>query len=96
MRCERFYNWIFINEDPQAQPLLEHTHPFFDYFRQFDPDCWRFVVKEEFDVACNVKVLLDAGYAVEELSAFDMFPQTHHLEAVVWLRVPPRQRPLLA
>jgi 23S rRNA (uracil1939-C5)-methyltransferase len=47
-------------------------------------------------LARDLKVLLDAGYAVEELSAFDMFPQTHHLEAVVWLRVPPRQRPLLA
>jgi 23S rRNA (uracil1939-C5)-methyltransferase len=47
-------------------------------------------------LARDLKVLLDEGYAVEDISAFDMFPQTHHWEALVWLRVPPRQRPLLA
>ena len=27
VRCERFFNWVFINEDPDAQPLLEHFRP---------------------------------------------------------------------
>jgi phenylpropionate dioxygenase-like ring-hydroxylating dioxygenase large terminal subunit len=69
VRCERFYNWVFINEDPQAAPLLEHTRPFHEYFRQFDPDCWRFVAHESFEVPCNVKVLLDAFLEVYHLKS---------------------------
>jgi phenylpropionate dioxygenase-like ring-hydroxylating dioxygenase large terminal subunit len=69
VRCERFYNWIFINEDPDAQPLLEHTAPFAEYFKQFDPDCWRFVAQESFEVKCNVKVLLDAFLEVYHLKS---------------------------
>ena len=49
VRCERFYNWIFINEDPGAEPLLEHVNPFFEYFQQFEPDCWRLVAQEGFE-----------------------------------------------
>jgi phenylpropionate dioxygenase-like ring-hydroxylating dioxygenase large terminal subunit len=60
VRCEQFYNWVFINEDPDAEPLTQHVQPFFDYFRQFEPECWRLVAQEGFDVKCNVKVLLDA------------------------------------
>ena len=69
VRCERFYNWVFINEDPEAQPLLDHVHPFFDYFQQFEPDCWRLVAQEAFDVKCNVKVLLDAFLEVYHLKS---------------------------
>jgi tRNA/tmRNA/rRNA uracil-C5-methylase (TrmA/RlmC/RlmD family) len=28
------------------------------------------------------------GFELEELRAFDMFPQTHHLETLAWLRAP--------
>lgn len=69
VRCERFYNWIFINEDPDAEPLVAHFGPFHDYFRQFQPECWRFVAKESFDVRCNVKVLLDAFLEVYHLKS---------------------------
>lgn len=37
-------------------------------------------------LARDVKDLLDAGYAIESLQPFDMFPQTHHVETVVFLR----------
>jgi 23S rRNA (uracil1939-C5)-methyltransferase len=37
-------------------------------------------------LARDLKPLLAAGYSVESISAFDMFPQTHHVETVVWLR----------
>jgi phenylpropionate dioxygenase-like ring-hydroxylating dioxygenase large terminal subunit len=69
VRCERFYNWVFINEDPDARPLIEHVQPFHDYFRQFEPDQWRFVAHEAFDVKCNVKVLLDAFLEVYHLKS---------------------------
>jgi phenylpropionate dioxygenase-like ring-hydroxylating dioxygenase large terminal subunit len=69
VRCERFFNWVFINEDPQAEPLAAHFAPFTEYFRQFQPECWRFVAKEHFDVKCNVKVLLDAFLEVYHLKS---------------------------
>ncbi len=69
VRCEQFYNWIFINEDPQAQPLLEHVAPFAAYFEQFQPLTWRPVETESFDVKCNVKVLLDAFLEVYHLKS---------------------------
>ena len=37
VRCERFYNWVFINEDPEAEPLLKHIAPFSEHFEQFQP-----------------------------------------------------------
>ncbi len=27
VRCEQFANWVFVNEDPNAQPLLENIAP---------------------------------------------------------------------
>jgi len=69
VRCEKFSHWIFINEDPGAEPLLEHVHPFFEYFQQFEPDAWRLVAQESFDVKCNVKVLLDAFLEVYHLKS---------------------------
>ena len=69
IRCERFFNWIFINEDSQAEPLWDHLAPFGEYFRQFQPEQWRFVTKEARDVNCNVKVLLDAFLEVYHLKS---------------------------
>ncbi len=69
VRCERFFNWIFINEDPQAEPLLEHFAPFGEYFRQFQPEQWRLVAQEAREVRCNVKVLLDAFLEVYHLKS---------------------------
>jgi 23S rRNA (uracil1939-C5)-methyltransferase len=36
-------------------------------------------------LARDLRTLCDAGYALVELSVFDMFPQTHHFETLVWL-----------
>ena len=38
-------------------------------------------------LARDLKKLLAAGYTIQSLSAFDLFPQTHHVETVVKLRV---------
>lgn len=69
VRCERFYNWVFINEDPAAEPLGQHFAPFQEYFEQFQPATWRFVAQESFDVQCNVKVLMDAFLEVYHLKS---------------------------
>ncbi len=46
-------------------------------------------------VSCNpatqmrdLRVLLDAGYAIDEVQPFDLFPQTKHLECIVTLQKP--------
>ena len=36
-------------------------------------------------LARDLRTLLDAGYRLDSLQAFDMFPQTHHVETVVHL-----------
>jgi phenylpropionate dioxygenase-like ring-hydroxylating dioxygenase large terminal subunit len=69
VRCEQFANWIFINEDPHAQPLLENIAPFPQHFEQFQPEQLRFVEKHGYDLQCNVKVLLDAFLEVYHLKS---------------------------
>lgn len=69
VRCERFYNWVFVNEDPDAEPFATHTAPFTDYFAQLQPDTFRLVYQEGFDVKCNVKVLMDAFLEVYHLKS---------------------------
>ncbi|MBV9911874.1 MAG: aromatic ring-hydroxylating dioxygenase subunit alpha [Sinobacteraceae bacterium] len=69
VRCELFYNWIFINEDPAAEPLMQHFAPFGNYFQQFEPESWRYVAQQGFDVQCNVKVLMDAFLEVYHLKS---------------------------
>ncbi|HEX8721675.1 MAG TPA: class I SAM-dependent RNA methyltransferase [Pyrinomonadaceae bacterium] len=36
-------------------------------------------------LARDLRLLLDAGYTIDSVRAFDMFPQTHHVETVVHL-----------
>lgn len=69
VRCERLGNWVFINEDPDAQPLLEHLGPIPGQLEQFEPDTLRHVDTHGFDVACNVKILLDAFLEVYHLKS---------------------------
>lgn len=69
VRCERFYNWIFINQDPEAQPLAEHFAPFTEHFTQFQPSTFRLVAQRGYDVKCNVKVLMDAFLEVYHLKS---------------------------
>lgn len=36
-------------------------------------------------LARDLRGLLDRGFVLEKITAFDMFPQTHHVEVVAWL-----------
>ena len=60
VRCERLGNLVFVNENPEAEPLLKHLGPMAKEFEQFQFDKLRLVDARSYDVACNVKVLLDA------------------------------------
>lgn len=70
VRCEQLANWVFVNEDPNAQSLLDDLGPFPAQLAQFQPDKLRFVQKHGYDLRCNVKVLLDA------------FLETYHLKSI--------------
>lgn len=67
VRCERLGNWVFINEDNEADPLLEFLGPITQQWRQFDPETIRHVESYGFDVECNVKIMLEAFLEVYHL-----------------------------
>ena len=70
VRCERFGNWIFINCDENAEPLLDYLGPVAAQMAEFQPENIRLVDKAEYEINCNVKVLLDA------------FLETYHLKSI--------------
>lgn len=69
VRCERMGNFIFVNEDRDATPLLEHLGHIPWYFSELKPEQTRFVHKKSYHVKCNVKVLLDAFLEVYHLKS---------------------------
>ncbi|MEG3145283.1 aromatic ring-hydroxylating dioxygenase subunit alpha [Sphingomonas sp. RT2P30] len=69
VRCERLGGWIFINEDPEAGPLIDSLGPIAGELAQFQIDDLMLVDSRGYDVACNVKVLLDAFLEVYHLKS---------------------------
>ena len=69
VRCELLGGWIFINEDPDAAPLMESLGPVAGEMEQFQLDNLTLVNSRGYDVACNVKVLLDAFLEVYHLKS---------------------------
>ncbi len=70
VRCEKLGNWVFLNEDPDAPPLAEAMAPMPDHWKDMQLDSLRHIHSSSFDIACNVKVLLDA------------FLETYHLKSI--------------
>ena len=68
--CESFGNWVFVNCDPEAEPLMDYLGPVADEMAEFQPDKIRLAHKAEYEIPCNVKVLLDA------------FLETYHLKSI--------------
>lgn len=69
VRCETLGGWIFINEDPEAEDLITALGPVARELQQFQPDSLTLVDSRGYDVACNVKVLLDAFLEVYHLKS---------------------------
>ena len=69
VKCERLGNWIFVNEDPNAEPLLQHLGHVPEYLEDIQPGQVRFVHKKSYPVKCNIKVLLDAFFEVYHLKS---------------------------
>jgi len=102
-RCERLGNWVFVNEDPQAEPLLEHLGLIPEYLEQIQPEQVRFVDRRSYHVKCNVKVLLDAFLEVYHLKSIhqntvDRFLDHRGTHITLWprghsLMLTPNRRP---
>jgi len=103
VRCEQFGNWVFINEDADAEPLLQSLGELPEHWKQFDIDSIRHVDTHGFEVACNVKVLLDAFLEVYHLKSIhqdtvDRFLDHRGTTIMLWprghsLMVTPNRRP---
>ncbi len=103
VRCELFGNWVFVNEDPAAQPLLEHLGVIPEYLEQIQPAQVRFVSRKSYPVRCNVKVLLDAFLEVYHLKSIhtktvDRFLDHRGTSITLWphghsLMLTPNRRP---
>jgi phenylpropionate dioxygenase-like ring-hydroxylating dioxygenase large terminal subunit len=70
VRCELFGNWVFINEDPDAPPLLDSLGPIPKHWEHLDLEGQRHIASASYEIACNVKILLDA------------FLETYHLKSI--------------
>ncbi len=67
--CDRIGNWVFINEDPDAEPLHDHFQPMTGQIAQFQPENLRHINTRSYDVACNIKVMMDAFLEVYHLAS---------------------------
>jgi phenylpropionate dioxygenase-like ring-hydroxylating dioxygenase large terminal subunit len=74
VRCERYGNWVFVNEDKDAPPLLESLGCIPSHWENLQVDGLRHVATQSFEIACNVKVLLDAFFETYHLKS--IHPQT--------------------
>jgi phenylpropionate dioxygenase-like ring-hydroxylating dioxygenase large terminal subunit len=103
VRCEQLGNWVFVNEDRDAPPLLEALAPIPSFLTDIQPEQTRFVHKKSYHVRCNVKVLLDAFLEVYHLKSIhqntvDRFLDHRGTTITLWphghsLMVTPNRRP---
>ena len=66
--CDSLGKWIFVNEDPEARPLQQSLEPVASQLAAFEPENTRHVASRNFDIDCNVKVLLEGFLEVYHLS----------------------------
>lgn len=74
VRCERYGNWVFVNEDRDAPPLVESLGCIPSHWENLQIEGLRHIATQSFEIACNVKVLLDAFFETYHLKS--IHPQT--------------------
>lgn len=60
VRCEMWGPFVFVNEDPEAQPLLEWLGMIRDEFEQFEIGTLRPAAIKSYELDCNWKLTMDA------------------------------------
>jgi len=103
VRCETIGKLVFVNEDPDAEPLLQHIGPMAAELDQFGFDRLNLVESRSYEVDCNVKVLLDAFMEVYHLKSIhqgsvDRFLDHRGMTATLWKNghsrmITPNRRP---
>lgn len=67
VRCESFGNWVFVNEDPSAERLVDYMGPIAEHWQRLQPAGFRHVASSSHVVACNCKMMLEAFLEVYHL-----------------------------
>ena len=101
--CEALGKLIFINEDPEAEPLRQHIGPMAGELEQYSLENLDFVESRSYEVESNVKVLLDAFLEVYHLKSIhqksvDRFLDHRGMTATLWPKghsrmITPNRRP---
>jgi phenylpropionate dioxygenase-like ring-hydroxylating dioxygenase large terminal subunit len=91
IRCESFGNWVFVNEDLQAESLLSSLTPIPDHWQQIEPHATRHVASSSYVVGCNCKMMLEAFLEVYHLrnvhaATVDRFLNYRASRHVLWPR----------
>lgn len=72
----------FVLIDPPRSGTEKQTIPL---IVRLNPKEISYVSCEPSILARDLRILLDAGYRIEKMTAIDLFPQTHHIETIVRL-----------
>ena len=79
LRCESWDGWVFINQDPDAEPLLDWLHPLPEQMAMFQGARLRMIDKRWTIIPCNWKVTVEAFQEVYH------FKHIHQKEGVTML-----------
>ena len=88
VRCETWGPWIFVNEDTNAQPLLDWLGMIADEFVQFEIDQLRPAEIKTYELECNWKLTMDAFLEVYHINGIHpktVGPALDHRGAVMGL-----------
>ncbi len=72
---------LVLLDPPRAGALLRTV----ERITALKPKQISYVSCEPSILARDLRIILDGGYSIDAITAFDLFPQTHHVEAVVRL-----------
>jgi len=81
---ERLENVDFVLLDPPRTGAEKET---IEHILQMKPQRISYVSCEPSVLARDLRLLIDGGYEIENITGIDLFPQTHHVETVVKLKL---------
>ena len=81
--AEKLKNLDFVLLDPPRAGTEKET---IESLLQISPKRISYVSCEPSTLARDLKILTENGYFIESITAFDLFPQTHHVETIVRLK----------